>query len=335
MSASDPQPTPDASPPGPAPAVKPPPLLGRPELKFAVFYVLVASTWVMASDLVLVDIINIPINSILIHTFKGVNIAATSGVLFYILLQRAYNGWRRSEEKRLADLAASSSRFRNLSSRIQTLREEERTSIAREVHDELGQLLTGIKLKIRMVENHLDGRNDRSLNPQIEDLVEAGDMIDETITAVRRISTGLRPSMLDHLGLAAALKEEASLFSRRTGIACELRLEEMARPLPAAVETTAFRVCQECLTNVARHSGATRVELACETREDALILRVRDNGSGCEDAVLTDHGALGLIGMRERAQDLAGHLEITSATGTGTTVTLHLPLPSHRPPPST
>lgn len=319
----------EAGPPGGRPEFGPSaPLLERPELKLAVFYVLVASLWVMFSDLLLVELVQIPVESMVIHTFKGVNIAATTGVLFFVMLRRAYGGWRRSEAKRLAELAASNDRFRSLSSRIQALREEERTNIAREVHDELGQLLTGVKLKLRMVEGGLDGIDDRRLNPQIEELVEAGEMIDETINAVRRIATGLRPATLDHLGLMVALEEEASQFTRRSGIECRVDVERMELPVPEAIATAAFRVCQECLTNVIRHSGASRVDLVCETPGDELILRVNDNGMGCDSAVLSDPRSLGLIGMRERAEHYHGRLEILSVPDEGTSVTICLPLHS-------
>lgn len=311
----------------PDPAARPVRVLARPELKLAMLYVILASTWVAGSDLVFVHILNIPVESILIHTFKGVNFAATTGVLFYLVLRRAYGGWRRSEAARTAELEASSERFRNLSSHIQTLRENERASISREVHDELGQILTGIKLKVRMVENRLDEREDLTLNPQIEDLVEAGEMIDETINAVRRISAGLRPSTLDHLGLASALHAEAELFTQRTGIQCDVDIEDTPSGLDAAVQTTTFRVCQECLTNVARHSGATYVSIQCFTRNSELTLRVNDNGRGCTTGVLANPGSLGLIGMRERAAALNGSLHIESPPGAGTTVALRIPLP--------
>jgi signal transduction histidine kinase len=313
----------------------PPPLLGRPELKLALFFVLVASTWVAWADLMFVNILRIPVESMLIHTFKGVNVAATTGVLFYVFLRRAYDGWRRSEDERLTEMAAATARFRNLSSRIQTLREEERTSISREVHDELGQLLTGLKLKVRMVENHLDQSADSTLNPVIEELVEAGNIIDETINSVRRIATGLRPSTLDHLGLATALQQEADEFSRRTRIACELDLGRLANPVAEDLATAAFRVCQEALTNVTRHSGATRVTITCETSGRELILQVRDNGTGCNPDILADPRALGMLGMRERALDLHGGLEVTSAPGSGTTVILRLPLSANPQPDTT
>ncbi|MBN8457086.1 MAG: sensor histidine kinase [Verrucomicrobia bacterium] len=315
---------------GPAPdATGRTPLLARPELRLAMLYVLLASTWIAGCDLIFVHILNVPVESILIHTFKGVNFAATTGVLFYLVLRRAYGGWRRAEAERLAVLAASNERFRSLSSRIQTLRESERASISREVHDELGQILTGIKLKVRMIESRLDERDDISLNPQIEDLVEAGEMIDETINAVRRISTGLRPSTLDHLGLATAIRGEAEQFIHRTGVDCRVEIAEPFPELPPVVQTTAFRVCQECLTNVARHSGASRVSVHCRVEEETLELSVADNGAGCPPSVLSAPASLGLIGMRERAEALAGTLDIASSPGSGTTVTLRVPVPSN------
>ena len=179
------------------------------------------------------------------QSFKGLNFVITTGVVLFFVLRRAYGGWRRSEERRMATLRSARESYRKLSSKLQTMREEERTSISREIHDELGQQLTGIKMQLRLIEDHLADREDRSLNPLIDDLVETSAMIDETIHSVRRISSGLRPLALDHLGLAAALDEEAEQFSKRTGIECRLKIGEMEEPIQPEVQTAAFRIFQE------------------------------------------------------------------------------------------
>lgn len=303
--------------------------LSKPEVRIAVFYVLLASLWIIGSDTLLnctVDDTGGSARALFLQSFKGLNFVITTGILLYLVLRRAYGGWRKSEEERIAAVRMAQERFRCLSSRIQTLREEERTRISREIHDELGQLLTGIKLRLRLVENHIGNRDDRSLNPLIDDLVEAAGMVDETIESVRRIASGLRPAALDHLGLATALGEEAEEFTRRTGIECQLTLDPIQDTIPADVETAAFRIFQESLTNVARHAGTRKVEAECAERENRLILKVRDYGVGFDPGLISNPASLGLAGMLERAADVGGSLEFDSSPGQGTGVTLTVPL---------
>ena len=297
-----------------------------PEVRIAVWYVFLASLWIVGSDALLNHEFGGDTQGVFLQSFKGLNFVLTTGILLYVVLRRAFGGWRRSEERRLAELRASGERFRRLSSRIQTLREEERTRISREIHDELGQLLTGVKMKLRLIENQLERRDDRSLNPAIDQLVEVSAMVDETIGAVQRISSGLRPPALDHLGLAAALEDEAEQFTRRSGIECRLSLGAMDGAIPATVETTAFRIFQESLTNVARHAKASHVEAECGLEDDELVLRVRDNGVGLAPDVAGKPASLGMVGMLERAADVGGRLEFHSSSGQGTEVELRVPL---------
>ena len=144
-----------------------------PEGRISLFYVLLASIWIIGSDSLLSRISSGSASWVFLQSFKGLNFVTTTGVLLYFVLRRAYGGWRRSEERRLTAMRSARERFRNLSSRVQTLREEERTRISREIHDELGQLLTGTKMQLRMIENQLCDRDDRTLNPIIDDVVEA------------------------------------------------------------------------------------------------------------------------------------------------------------------
>lgn len=305
-----------------------------PEVRIAVVYVLIGCAWIVGSDLLLSRMADDASMTIFLHSFKGLNFVITTGILLYIVLRRAFGGWRLSEESRLAEMKAHGERFRSLSSRVQTLREEERTRISREIHDELGQLLTGIKMKLRLAESRLEKIDGRAVNPAIDDLVEASGMLDETIESVRRISSGLRPPALDHLGLPAALDEEAEQFSRRTGIPCELEFGKMEAAIDPLVETTAFRIFQESLTNVARHSKASKVAARCEVSRDTLTMHVRDNGVGIDPALACNPVTLGLVGMRERASDVGGKLEFLSGAGEGTEVLLEVPLqsPSRRAP---
>jgi signal transduction histidine kinase len=309
-----------------------PGIFSLPETRIAVIYVLLASLWIIGSDSLLHRLVGDASQNAAFQTIKGLNFVLTTGLLLYIALRRAYGGWRKSEERRMAALKSARERLRALSARIQDLREEERARISREIHDELGQLLTGVKMQLRLIENNLTDREDRALNPVIDDLVEASDLIDETIRSVQRISADLRPRLLDDLGLAAALGEEAGQFTRRTGIECRLTLGEMNDSIPADVETAAFRIFQESLTNVARHAEAVHIDAECSTADNVLKLTVQDDGVGINPDVIERPASLGLFGMFERATCAGGHVDINPASGRGTRVVLTIPLRSHTNP---
>jgi signal transduction histidine kinase len=306
-----------------------------PELRIAVIYVLLAGIWIVGSDAVLNLFVKGQDDTVFFQSCKGLNFVITTGIVLFFVLRRAYGGWRVSEERRLASLRAGRERYRKLSSKHQTLREDERTRISREIHDELGQLLTGVKMRLRLIEDHLAEHEDRALNPAIDDLVESSTMIDETILAVRRISSGLRPALLDHLGLAAALDEEAAQFSKRSGIECRLHIGELDETIPPEVRTAAFRIFQEALTNVARHAEARVIDVTCSTSGGVLNLTVRDDGKGISPDAAGNPESLGLMGMLERAADVGGDVEFDSPSGSGTRVVLTIPLavePDHATP---
>lgn len=295
-------------------------------MRIVVFYVVLASIWIVGSDLILTKSVISETEIGVIQSLKGLNFVITSGLLLFLVLRRSFGGWRMAEERRLTVMRQARERYRNLSSRIQSLREEDRTRIAREVHDELGQLLTGIKMELRMAENNLSDREDRSLNPVIDKLVEASEMVDTTIAAVQRISAGLRPSALDHLGLQVALQEEAELFAQRAGIPCKIDAQDPPVLLAANVETAVFRIFQESLTNVARHANASRVDAFFSVKNGMLKLFIRDDGRGMDVSVLEDPKSLGLIGMLERAENMGGSLMVSSHPQTGTEVMLTVPV---------
>lgn len=304
-----------------------PGVLARPEVRISVVYVVLASIWILGSDSLLSYLCGASDQSVTLQTFKGLNFVLTTGLMLYLVLRRSFGGWRRAETLRMETVQSSSERLRKLSARIETLREEERARISREIHDELGQLLTGIHMQLRCVENQLSGRDDRSLNPLIDELVETSSMIDEVVASVRRIASGLRPLSLDDLGLAAALNGEAEQFSRRTGIACNLELGGSLRPLDPGIEITVFRIFQECLTNVARHAKASSVSASCFATSTLITLQVRDDGVGMETEGVANPSALGITGMTERAAAVGGSLVIHSRAGGGTTIRLEIPLP--------
>lgn len=305
-----------------------------PEVRIVVVYLVLASAWIIGSDLLLVKSVDDPSEAGMVQSLKGLNFVITTAVLLFFVLRRAYGGWRLAEERRLAVIEQARERFRRLSSHIQTLREDDRTRIAREIHDELGQLLTGIKMEVRMIETGLSDRDDRTLNPFIDKLVEVSEMVDTTIDSVRRISTGLRPSALDHLGLGAALREEAEQFSLRTSIPCSIEVEEYPEPLPGEVSTATFRIFQESLTNIARHAEAGRIDSRFSVKDNVLKLAIQDDGKGMDPAELGDPKSLGLIGMLERARDVGGQVSFLRGLRKGTEVILTIPLPRTGTPPT-
>jgi PAS domain S-box-containing protein len=229
-----------------------------------------------------------------------------------------------SDVKRVEqELRTSSEQSRNLAARWLLGREEERTRIAREIHDELGQSLTAVKIDVAWLASRLP-RGDVAMLERVRTTLALADSI---IQSVRRISTELRPGILD-LGLDAAVEWQAQEFQTRTGIRCNLRLltEEAFAP---DISTAMFRILQETLTNVARHAKATRVEVVKQKLRDRLVLRIRDNGLGFDPEDPSISKSLGLLGMRERAAMLGGGVEIASGPGKGTSVTAWVPL---RPP---
>lgn len=228
-----------------------------------------------------------------------------------------------SEIKRAEqELRASSEQLRNLAAHLLSVREEERARISREVHDELGQSLTAVKMDLAWLAGRLPRRNGQMLKR----IRSTRQLADSIIQSIRRISTELRPAVLD-LGLADAVEWQVQEFQARSGIQCKVRL--LTREVVASNASTAmFRIFQETLTNVARHAKATRAEVVLQKQRDWLVLLIHDNGRGFDQADPSLSKSLGLLGMRERAAILGGRVNISSAPGKGTTVTAWIPLPS-------
>jgi len=231
-------------------------------------------------------------------------------------------------EQRQAEQALENSRrqLRALSARLQWVREEERARVAREIHDELGQVLTALKINLDWLERKLGVRdNAPSLNPLLDRVVESTEITDSAIASVQKIASDLRPNSLDNLGLAAALEHEARRFEQRTGIACQVKLPAESLEVPAEAATAVFRIFQEALTNVARHAQATEVHATLQFEADQVVLQIEDNGRGIRAEALADKKAMGLLGMRERAAVLGGEVAIVAIQPSGTRVTLRLP----------
>jgi PAS domain S-box-containing protein len=225
-----------------------------------------------------------------------------------------------------ARLEQSRRQLRALFARLQSLREEERSRIAREIHDELGQLLTALKMDLRWIEKRIGERDtDASLLPLLEKTVEAGAVADRSLSTVQEIASELRPSTLDNLGLVAAIRHEAGKFRDRTGLECDLQLPEDALDLPRDAATAVFRIFQETLTNVARHAKASRVQIRLRAEGDEVVLEVEDNGRGITPEALSSPKSLGLLGMKERAAVLGGEVVVEPGQQRGTKVTFRLP----------
>ncbi len=225
----------------------------------------------------------------------------------------------RAEEQ----LRQSHEQLRALSVYLQSIREEERTRIAREVHDELGQALTSCKLDLSWISSRLP----RQARPLLDKARALSSHIDSTIQTVRRIATELRPGILDHLGLAAALEWQANEFQTRTGIKCDVHTRLRDALLDQELNTTFFRIFQETLTNVIRHAGATHVTVKLRETNHDIILEVRDDGRGISRAEISNSKSMGLLGMRERAALLCGEFRIDPLPGSkGTKVTVSIPL---------
>lgn len=212
--------------------------------------------------------------------------------------------------------------IRSLAIRLQEMIEEERTRIAREIHDELGQALTGLKMDLSWLSKSVEKR-DAKVTGQIKSMSA---FIDALIHSVRRISTGLRPGELDDLGLVAAIESQAQEFENRTGIRCRLNLPQTDLAIDPGIATAIFRICQELLTNVARHSGAGTVSLELECDGAWLNLAVRDDGRGIRAAEASNRHAIGLAGIRERAKMFGGSATIKGKPGKGTLAQVRIPL---------
>ena len=216
-------------------------------------------------------------------------------------------------------LKESEDKLRRLAAHLISVREEERAHIAREIHDELGQVLTGLKMEVGWLAKRLTSKE------LIDKTDSMGKLIDSTVQTVRKIATGLRPEMLDDMGLIAAVGWQAKEFQKRTGIRCRVKLPPEVK-LDIDVSTTMFRIFQEILTNVARHSRATRVDIELAIGAEQVALEVGDNGVGITDADRSGKKSLGLLGMHERALLFGGDVKIAGAQGQGTRVSVSIPL---------
>ncbi len=232
-------------------------------------------------------------------------------------LGRAVSAHMRAEE----ELLHSRAQLQNLSAGLQSLLEEERTRISREIHDELGQSLTALKFDLSAMGKKLP-EGQKLLAEKTGSMVK---LVDSIIKAVQRISLELRPGLLDDLGLVTAIEWQAKEFHKRTGIPCRVVLFPRDMDIDPERSTAIFRIFQEALTNIVRHAVATKVEANLEDRDGMLTLEVGDNGRGITEEQASGSKSLGLIGIRERVRRLGGEVLIDGSPHAGTVIRVTIP----------
>ncbi len=266
-------------------------------------------------------------NAEIINTHYGRRCLSISllGIVVNNMLLRAWGVHTDVTEQRAMTKALENShqQLRLLSNHLQAVREKERTDLARELHDSIGQALTSIKIELSVVQKEL-GKNGSPPNSAIvERFVEINKQLTETIGAVKAISTELRPGVLDKFGIAAAIEWQCREFSRRTGIKCEFKPPRVKLDLPAESSTALFRILQEALTNISRHAQATEVKIFLRLGKHSVSLTIIDNGRGITREEINAPQSLGLLGMRERAEAVGGSFSIDGTPHQGTVVCVH------------
>ncbi len=238
------------------------------------------------------------------------------------ILRGEINERRRIEN----ELRASQKQFQDLSAHLQLVREEERKYIARELHDELGQSLTALKIDlVRLGEKRRAAEKSLSaveIKTRITTMLE---IVDAAMDMTRKIVAELRPGVLDELGLAAAMEWQVGEFQKRTKIVCNLEIEFNESGDCQNLKTTIFRILQECLTNIARHSGASHARITLQEEDYRIVFQAEDNGRGFEDESLSNPHSFGILGMRERARLLDGTVEVSRVENGGTHVSVSIP----------
>jgi PAS domain S-box-containing protein len=235
------------------------------------------------------------------------------------LMKKMVDEGKRAEEK----LRISRERLRNFSGRLQSLLEEERSRISREIHDELGQSLTALKLDLSLIRRKILSEGLAEESGKVHEIELT---VSRIIRTVRKIATDLRPGILDELGVVAAIRWMTKNFQKRTRISCKVVVRGVDNISDSKCSTAVFRIVQEALTNVMRHAAASQVEVSLERMGDTLTVAVCDNGIGIKEGRIIDSGSLGLIGIRERVLMLGGEVQITGKPGEGTLVRVILPM---------
>ncbi len=230
-------------------------------------------------------------------------------------------------ETEIAERMRANEQLRLLAVHLQSALEEERIRIAREIHDEIGQLMTAVKMDLALLERKLTGNDSKELPSTLrEEIGSTTKLVDDAIETMYEIVRELRPAVLDHLGLRAAIEWQMQDFQDRTKIECQFKSDLDELDLDPARSTAVFRILQETLTNAARHAHATYVEASLRKEDNHLILQVRDNGKGISEEQIANVNTFGLLGMRERAHVFGGDVVIRGSSGHGTVVTVRIPV---------
>ncbi len=234
---------------------------------------------------------------------------------------------RREREHQEAEerIRASEEQLRRLQTHVQQVREEERLRLAREIHDDLGQALTALKIDLSWVRRKIGSDSPQALQDKLDGMTR---IIDDAMNTVHHVSSELRPRILDDLGLVEAIEWQAEEFQRRTGIRCVVAVGDFGLDLPTEQSTALFRILQEALTNVARHAGAAKVTVSLDVSSQTLTLIVSDDGRGIRAEEIQSSLSYGLLSIRERVHAMAGEVEISGNPGMGTTLRITIPLKS-------
>lgn len=231
---------------------------------------------------------------------------------------------RRNTENKLEE---ANEQLRALAARIVSVREEERTTLSRELHDELGSSLTGLKMDLMLIKRNIHENPDSQTIVYImENIASMSRLIDSTIVMIRKIVTELRPEILDELGLIEAIRWYAGDFQKRTEVSIQLTIFPRNFTIGKIQTTELFRIFQEVLTNISRHSRASKVMVFLKRDKEQCTLRIKDNGIGIKDEDIARKDSFGLMGMRERTSLMNGKLKIVGKAGEGTTVTIEIPV---------
>ena len=255
-------------------------------------------------------------SQILIAVFSVTAIVLGLFLFFVLMMIRNYRKIEAAQREKIRQIQL-------FSDKLQSTREDEQKRIARELHDELGGTLTSLKYDLLWLEQQKLMHNDVAQRYRA-----MRDMIDVTTKTVQRISSELRPKILDNLGLVAAIEWQAGEFKKRTHIETMIQLDEKLPQLDEKVNTGVYRIVQESLTNVARHANATIVNVHLKHIDDQLEIIISDNGKGFEKKLLEHPESLGLLSLQERARMIGGKIEIESTLGKGTRIVLKVPIES-------
>jgi signal transduction histidine kinase len=253
-------------------------------------------------------------NIIITAIFSFTTVVLGLFLFFVMMMVRSHRKIEAAQRERLRQMQI-------FSEKLQSAREEEQKQIARELHDELGGALTGIKYDLLWLGKHTAMKGDAKVR-----FLAIREMIDATTKTVQRISSGLRPKILDTVGLAAAVEWHTREFTKRTSIEVKLMQNDALPPLDEALTTGVYRIIQEALTNIARHSEATRAEVLLRLNDGELQVEITDNGKGIDQAMLVHPESLGILSMQERARMLGGKVSFASSPGKGTCVVLTAPI---------